>query len=192
VIRALRTGDLVVLPFDTVYGLVASASETAVRRLYALKGRPEERPTALVAADVDRLLAEVPELPDAARSLLPGPVTLVVPNPAARFPWLTGDTPRAIGVRVPDLPEPTSTIVSAAGVVAATSANLPGDPDPMTLDDVPAEIRAGAAAIVDGGRVPGTPSTVIDLTGEEPRILREGALPAAEALRRLGTAVRSV
>lgn len=179
------------LPFDTVYGLVSNPSEVAVQRLYALKGREEDRPTALVAADVDALRADLPELPEAARSLLPGPVTLIVPNPARRFPWLTGANPDAIGVRVPQLPEPTSRIVAAVGVVAATSANLPGEPDPDKLGEVPPRIIQGAAAVVDGGAVPGTPSTVIDLTGREPRILREGALPAAEALRRLESAVRS-
>jgi L-threonylcarbamoyladenylate synthase len=191
VIEALRAGEPVVLPFDTVYGLAANPSEAAVRRLYDLKGREEGRPTALVAADVDHLVAELPELPDAARALLPGPVTLVVRNPERRFHWLTGMNPDAIGVRVPELPDPTSRIVAAVGVVVATSANLPGAADPKSLDEVPAQIRQGAAAVVDGGRVPGTPSTVIDLTGVEPRILREGALPAAEALRRLRSAVRS-
>jgi L-threonylcarbamoyladenylate synthase len=77
------------------------------------------------------------------------------------------------------------------GAVAATSANHPGGSDPKRLDEVPEEIREGAGALVDGGELPGSPSTVIDLTGPEPRILREGALPAQEALRRLGAAVRS-
>jgi L-threonylcarbamoyladenylate synthase len=190
-VAAIRSGDPVVLPFDTVYGLVANPSETAVRALYALKGRKERRPTALVAADVEQLVAELPELPDAALTLLPGPVTLVVPNSERRFPWLTGGNPGSIGVRVPVLHEPTAQIVRAAGVVVATSANHPGGPDPRRLDDVPADIRAGAGAVLDAGELPGTPSTVIDLTGTEPRILREGALPAAEALRRLGAAVRS-
>jgi L-threonylcarbamoyladenylate synthase len=190
-VAAIRSGDPVVLPFDTVYGLVANPSETAVRALYALKGREEGRPTALVAADLEQLVAELPELPDAAPALLPGPVTLVVPNPEHRFPWLTGGNPGSIGVRVPVLGEPTAQIVRAAGVVVATSANHPGGPDPRRLDDVPADIRAGAGAVLDAGWLPGTPSTVIDLTGTEPRILREGALPAAEALRRLDAAVRS-
>jgi len=162
-----------------------------VHALYALKGREEQRPSALVAADVERLLLELPELPEGARALLPGPVTLVVPNPAHRFPWLTGTNPDALGVRVPDLTGPTARILDEVGVVVATSANLPGEPDPTTLDDVPEQIRAGAAATVDGGRLPGTPSTVVDLTSPAPRILRDGALPAAEALRRLGSAVRS-
>jgi L-threonylcarbamoyladenylate synthase len=191
VVTALHAGEPVVLPFDTVYGLASHASESAVRSLYALKGREEQRPTALVAADVDRLLAELSKLPEGVRALLPGPVTLVVPNPAQRFPWLTGTDPSAIGVRVPELSGATARILDKVGVVVATSANLPGQPDPRTLDEVPERIRQRAGAIVDGGELPGTPSTVIDLTGPEPRILREGALPGAEALRRLRSAVRS-
>ena len=77
------------------------------------------------------------------------------------------------------------------GAVVATSANHPGGRDPKRLDEVPDDIRAGAAALVDGGELPGNPSTVIDLTGGKPRIIREGALPAEEALRRLDAAVRS-
>jgi len=82
-------------------------------------------------------------------------------------------------------------VLTALGVVVATSANHPGRPDPRRLDDVPDDIREGAGAVVDGGELPGTPSTVIDLSGPEPRVLREGALPAEEALRRLDAAVRS-
>ena len=189
--RALRAGEPVVLPFDTVYGLASDPSESAVRTLYALKGRDSQRPTALVAATVERLLLELPELVAEARALLPGPVTLVVPNPAHRFAWLTGANPDAIGLRVPELPGPAAQILQRVGVVAATSANRPGEPDPRTLDEVPQEIRSGAGAVVDGGALPGTPSTVVDLTGLEPRVLREGALPADEVLRRLRSAVRS-
>jgi L-threonylcarbamoyladenylate synthase len=194
VIEALRAGLPVVLPFDTVYGLAAEPhDEESTRRLYELKGRPPTQPTALVAAGADTLLALLPEL-DMSRvwhQLLPGPLTLVVPNPAHRFRWLTGDNPGALGVRVPDLPVMTREIVASVGAVVATSANLPGGPDPRRFEDVPEAIRTGAAAAVDGGKVPGTPSTVVDLTGAEPRILREGAVPAAELLRRLQAAVRS-
>lgn len=193
-IEALRAGLPVVLPFDTVYGLAAEPhDEESTRRLYELKGRPPTQPTALVAAGVDSLRALLPEL-DMSRAwhrLLPGPLTLVVPNPAHRFRWLTGDNPGALGIRVPNLPPMTREIVASVGAVVATSANLPGGPDPQRFEDVPEEIRAGAAAAVDGGEVPGTPSTVVDLTGPEPRILREGAAPAAEVLRRLQAAVRS-
>jgi L-threonylcarbamoyladenylate synthase len=140
---------------------------------------------------VERLRRLFPELPAAARALLPGAVTLVVPNPQHRFTWLTGSNPDALGVRVPDLPRATREAVDELGVVVATSANHPGGPDPRRLEDVPEEIRAGVAALLDGGELPGTPSTVVDLTGPEPRILREGAVAAAEILRRLQAPVRS-
>jgi L-threonylcarbamoyladenylate synthase len=191
--EALCAGLPVVLPFDTVYGLAAEPhDERSTRRLYELKGRPATQPTALVAGSVDALRAALPELDlTGAWHLLPGPLTLVVPNPAHRFPWLTGVNPDALGVRVPELAGATHDVLSAVGPVVATSANRPGEPDPRRLEDVPEEIRAGAAAVVDGGEVPGTPSTVVDLTGSEPRILREGAVPAAVVLRRLQAAVRS-
>jgi L-threonylcarbamoyladenylate synthase len=191
--EALRAGLPVVLPFDTVYGLGTEPHhEESTRRLYELKGRPPTQPTALVAASVDALRAALPELDlTGAWHLLPGPLTLVIPNPAHRFPWLTGTNPYALGVRVPELTGATHAALTAVGAVVATSANRPGEPDPRRLEDVPQEIRAGAAAVVDGGEVPGTPSTVVDLTGPEPRILREGAVPAAEVLRRLQAAVRS-
>jgi L-threonylcarbamoyladenylate synthase len=195
-VAALRAGNPVVMPFDTVYGIAADPyHEEPSRRLYQLKGRPEIEPTALVATSFDYLLECVPELrgqsASLARLLLPGPVTLVLPNPARRFRWLTGANPDTIGVRVPDFEGPGAEVLERAGAVVATSANLPGEPDPTRLVEVPERIRAGAAAVVDGGELPGTPSTVIDLTGPEPRVLREGMLPADEALRRLGSPVRS-
>ena len=195
-VDALRKGESVVLPFDTVYGIAADPNqEQAVRRLYELKGRAETDPSALVARDFDYLLECVPELSgqaaEQARLLLPGPVTLILPNPAGRFRWLTGTNPEAIGVRVPSFAGPGADVLERVGIVAATSANHPGGRDPKRLDEVPAAIKEGAGALVDGGELPGSPSTVIDLTGAEPRVLREGALPAEEALRRLGAAVRS-
>jgi L-threonylcarbamoyladenylate synthase len=193
VIAALRAGEPVVLPFDTVYGLAAEPhDEASTRRLYGLKGRAEAQPTALVAASVDALRTLLPELDmTSAWHLLPGPFTLVVPNPARRFRHLTGTNPDALGVRVPELAGPTREILEELGAVVATSANLPGGPDPRRLEDVPHEIRAGAAAELDGGELPGTPSTVVDLTGAEPRILRAGAVSEDEVLRRLRAAVRS-
>lgn len=168
--RAVQAGQPVVLPFDTVYGLAADPrQEDAVERLYRLKGRDAGHPTALVASSVDDLLERVPELRGSAgskaRLLLPGPVTLIVPNPARRFPWLTGPRPDAIGVRVPELAGPGGEVLHRVGIVVATSANHPGEPDPRGLADVPEDIRIGAGAVVDGGELPGTPSTVIDLTG---------------------------
>ncbi len=195
-VTAVRAGKPVVLPFDTVYGLAADPyREDSARRLYKLKGREEAQPSALVAADLDYLLECVPELrgraASMARLLLPGPLTLVVPNPAGRFRWITGTNPQAIGVRVPRLGGVAADALGRLGAVVATSANHPGGPDPKRLEEVPDEILSGAAAVLDGGELPGRPSTVIDLTGDEPIVLREGAVPADEALGRLASAVRS-
>lgn len=189
-VAALRAGQPVVLPTDTVYGICAYPYRAEpVRRLATLKGRDTGQPIALVACDLAMLFECVPELRGRAatyaRALLPGPVTLVLPNPAERYRWLSGSRPDTIGVRVPRLAGPAREVLDEVGAVAATSANLTGGADPRTLDEVPAEIRDACGALVDGGELPGTPSTVIDLTAEEPRILREGALPGDEALSRL-------
>ena len=181
-IAAIRSGEPVVLPFDTVYGLAAREDEEPVRRLYALKGRAAQQPTALVARDAESLAARIPELD--IQLLLRGPFTLIVPNPARRFPWLTGANPETIGVRLPELAGPAADVLAAFGVVVATSANHPGGADPKQLEEVPEDIRLGAAVVIDGGVLAGTPSTVVDLTGAEPRVLREGAVPASEALAR--------
>ena len=190
VIEALRAGRLAVIPTDTVYGLAADgASEDAARALYAAKGRGAAQPTALLFASVELLLERLPELPPRAagivRAVLPGPLTLVLPNPGRRFGWLNEARPEAIGVRVPDVAGPGKTVLDALGVLVATSANLSGGADPRRLADVPAEIRAATAALVDGGELGGAPSTVVDVTGAEPVVLREGALPGAEALARI-------
>lgn len=172
------------LPTDTVYGLCGDpSSEGAAQEIYRLKRRPAEQPLALLAADAGSLLELVPELPRAVvEALLPGQYTLVLPNPAGRFPWLTGSSLGTIGVRVPELPAPTREVLGQVGPVVATSANLHGGPETRTLADVPPEIRAAVGALLDGGELPGTPSTVLDLTGDEPRVLREGAVPAEQAL----------
>jgi L-threonylcarbamoyladenylate synthase len=123
--------------------------------------------------------------------LLPGPLTLILPNPGRRYRWITGANPEAIGVRVPVLDGPAREVLACLGALVATSANHPGGPDPRRLDEVPQDIRDHAGAAIDGGDLPGNPSTVVDLTGPEPQVLREGAVPAAEVLRRLDSAVRS-
>jgi L-threonylcarbamoyladenylate synthase len=191
-VAAIRAGQVVVLPTDTVYGACADGyREAAARRLALLKGRSEAQPTALLAADFEAILDAVPELRGRAalraRLLLPGPYTLVLPNPAQRFRWLCGTNPAAIGIRVPDLPHVARAVLDRVGVVAATSANRHGGPDPARIEDVPEEIRS-QAVVVDGGELPGAPSTVLDLTGHRPAVLREGAGPAAEALARLAAA----
>ena len=156
--ECIRSGGIVLFPADTVYGLaVDPANEDAIERMYALKGRPREKKSALMYFLVDA----VPELPDAARKLLPGPVTVVL-----------GD---GRGIRVPDQP----LLADVAIAVLQTSANPSGGPDPRRLEDVDPRIREGVDLEIDGGELPGTASTVVDLSGEEPRIVREGAVPAA-------------
>ena len=193
-VGALRAGEVVVIPTDTVYGLACTPfAEGPLQQLYGLKGRSATQPTALVTATVDVLLECVPELDGRAeamaRALLPGALTLVLPNPAHRFSLLCGERPESIGVRVPLLEGPGREVLDAVGAVAATSANLAGGPDPRRLDEVPEEIRLAVSALVDGGELPGTPSTVLDLTGDDPLVLREGAVPAAEALARVAAAI---
>jgi L-threonylcarbamoyladenylate synthase len=160
-VAALRAGRAVILPTDTVYGLCALPEHDDV--LYVLKGRDRSKPVALLAAEVDALAAMMPGLdPSLLERYLPGPYTLVL-----------GD----VGIRVPVLPPVAAEVVRAVRVVAATSANLSGGADPRRVEDVPEEIRAACGAIVDAGELPGVPSTVIDLTGDEPRVLRQGAGP---------------
>ncbi len=163
-VAALRAGRAVILPTDTVYGLCALPEHSDI--LYELKGRDRSKPVALLAAEVEALVAAVPGLDlSLLERYLPGPYTLVVGN---------------VGVRVPVLPPAAAEVVREVGFVAATSANLSGEADPRRVADVPEQIRAACGAIVDAGELPGVPSTVIDLTGDEPRILRPGAGPVPE------------
>ena len=188
-ITALRAGGLAVIPTDTVYGLACDPEGVeSVARLSEAKGRTSDQPIALVAASLAALLGCLPELRGrdeaVARELLPGPYTLVFRNTARRYPLLTGSRPDTIGIRVPELTGQAKELLETVEAVAATSANLHGGPDPARLEDVPGELR-GIAAAIDGGELPGVPSTILDLTGAEPSILREGAVPAAQALERV-------
>ena len=189
-VEAIEAGKPVVLPTDTVYGLCARPDASAI--LTRLKGREEHQPIALLAADVDTLFDKVPELRDHAtlvRALLPGRLTLILPNPAHRYDWLTGERHDAIGVRVPELEGAAREIVQRVGAVAATSANVHGGPDPRRPEDVPEVIR-DQAFLVDGGELPGTPSTVVDFTDTGAfKILREGAVPVREVLERLARVI---
>jgi L-threonylcarbamoyladenylate synthase len=194
VIAALEVGQPVLLPTDTVYGLATSAQrEDYATRVYRLKGREATQPTALLAPSIEVLFDCLPELDASARTivraLLPGPYTLILPNPARRFRWLTGVRTDAIGVRVPVLPEAVQRVVEAVGCVMATSANDPGGPNPVSLDDVPQRIRDAVAAELDLGPLPGTPSTVIDFSRDEPLVIREGIASAADAIARVQSAL---
>jgi L-threonylcarbamoyladenylate synthase len=190
VVRSIRDGKLAVLPTDTVYGLVCTAAHREpAADLYRLKGRAAIQPTAVLFASIDVVPRYLPELDSRllaiVQALLPGPYTLVVPNPANRFAWLTEGRPGSIGLRVPALTGVAASVVESLGAIVATSANLPGGRDPRTLAEVPPEILDGVAAAIDGGELPGAPSTVIDVTRPEPLVIRAGAGDPAAALARV-------
>jgi L-threonylcarbamoyladenylate synthase len=158
----VAAGGVAVFPADTVYGLACDPeNEGAVNRLYALKGRPPAKPAAVMFFDLD-------ELGDFG-GLLPGGVTLLLPNPQRRFPLACTTDPETLGVRVPFL-------APVGRPVLQSSANLAGGPDAKRLEDVPQSIRDGADLVLDGGELPGVPSTVIDLRTPEWKIVREGAV----------------
>jgi L-threonylcarbamoyladenylate synthase len=186
-VAAINAGKLVILPTDTVYGLCANPyrSEPA-EKIFDVKGRDQQQAIALVASDLEMLFECVPELrgrpATIARELLPGAYTLVFPNPARRYRWLTGARPETIGVRVPAVDGYGKQVLDRVGAVAATSANLHGQPDARSVADIPQEILGRVAEVVDAGELPGTPSTVIDYTGEHPVVLREGAGDVERAL----------
>lgn len=192
-IDAIEAGRPVLLPTDTVYGLCASLDEPAAKQLAVLKGRDGAKPMAIIAADVTALLGRLPELRGRSetivRALLPGPFTLILPNPAERYAWLNQASPTTIGIRVAVLPDPTRRVLAAVGAVVATSANAAGGRDPVTLDDVPATIRSACAAELDAGPLSGIPSTVIDFSGDRPTVIREGAASSAEAIARVRKAL---
>jgi L-threonylcarbamoyladenylate synthase len=177
---ALRAGGLAVVPTDTVYGIGCAASHRdACARLYAVKARPPEQPIAVVAGSVASLLDDVlpdldPRVARLCRRALPGPVTLVVPNPGRRFAHLCGATPERIGVRVPVLAAEVAGLADAVCGLALTSANLRGERAPARLADVPAALRALCAFAIEGGETHGTPSSVVDVTGTTPVLLRAG------------------
>jgi L-threonylcarbamoyladenylate synthase len=195
--ECLAAGGVAVFPADTVYGLCCDPSnETAVRRLYELKGRPAERPAAIMFFGVAAAFLALPEIGTGERAalgaLLPGPVTLLLPNRTHRFPLACGpgeDRADTLGLRVP-LWNPSLAALGTVGVpVLQSSANLSGRPDARRLPDVPDSIRAGADLVLDGGELPGVPSTVLDLREYERsgtwRIVREGPLTRADLERAL-------
>jgi L-threonylcarbamoyladenylate synthase len=184
--HAIAAGGVVVFPADTVYGLACDPdSASAVARLYALKGRPQDKPAAVMFFAPAPALAALPELGPRTRAalerLLPGAVTLLLPNPERRFPLACGPDTATLGLRVPDLPSLRGTRVP----VLQSSANASGGADARRLAEVPEPIRAGADLVLDGGELPGTPSTVVDLRRYEERgewdVVRAG-LVAPEAI----------
>jgi L-threonylcarbamoyladenylate synthase len=178
----LRSGGIVALPTDTVYGIAADlAVPGAIDKLFAAKRRPPDRGIVLLLAAADQA-ASVGVLGSAGQALAeacwPGGVTLVVPEvPGARLPAVLSGGAGTIGIRVPDHPSPRA-ISAALGPLPTTSANRSGEPDACTAPEVLAALGDDVDLVLDGGRSPGgRPSTVVDLTTERPRIARHGAVP---------------
>ena len=188
--RCISVGGVAVFPADTVYGLACEPDDDdAVERLYRLKGRRPDKPAAVMFFRKELALEALGELGpltlDAVDRLLPGPFTLLLPNPARRFPLACGPDPTTLGLRVPDLPA----LRSVDWPVLQSSANHAGGPDARRLEDVPAAIRQAADLVLDGGELPGTPSTVVDLRPFEAnrdwRVVREGAATREDVAERL-------
>jgi L-threonylcarbamoyladenylate synthase len=189
-IRVLRTGGIVAMPTDTVYGIGVAwaASPDAIEHLFAAKRRPAERAIVLLLADADQardLATWPPAAERLASAFWPGGLTLVVPQKVPLPPELTGGRP-TIGLRVPDHPCPRA--LAATLGLAVTSANLSGEPETTDAEGVRRQLGEAVDLILDGGPARGgTPSTIVDCSGAEPRILREGAIATAEIERALGS-----
>jgi len=183
--RCIRVGGLVLFGADTVYGLACDPHDRfAVERLYLLKRRTLDKPSAVMFFSLERAFEAVPEIGERSRGamsrLMPGGVTVLVPNPAGRFALACGSDLGTLGLRVPVVP-------SLEGVrrpVLQSSANRAGGPDPRSLDEVPALLRAAVDLVIDAGELPGTPSTVVDLRRYEVdgewQVVREGAVGKRE------------
>jgi tRNA threonylcarbamoyl adenosine modification protein (Sua5/YciO/YrdC/YwlC family) len=162
--RCIGAGGLVLFPADTVYGLACDPDDRfAVERLYLLKRRSLDKPSAVMFFDIEAAFEALPELGERTRAamgrLMPGPVSVLVPNPAGRFGLACGGDLSTLGVRVPDVPR----FADVRRPVLQSSANRAGEPDARRLEDVPALLRAAVDLVIDGGSLPGTPSTVVDL-----------------------------
>ena len=180
-IEVLRAGGLVAMPTDTVYGVgVALDAEDGLPRLFAAKDRPLDRAIVLLVADIEQA-ASVGVLSGAARLLAerfwPGGLTLVLPQvPGARLPAVLTAGAATIGVRLPDHESPRA-LARVLGPLPVTSANLSGRPDARDATEVLAQLGARIDLVLDGGPARGgTPSTVVDCSGDRPRILRSGAI----------------
>ena len=192
--RCLAGGGVAVFPTDTVYGLGCDPeAAAAVERLYRLKGRPADRPAAVMFFSLDGALGALPQLEGGERraiaALLPGPATLLLPNRDRRFPLACGPEPDVLGLRVPRLGAGLQALEALQAPIMQSSANVSGGPEARILADVPIELREAADLLIDGGELPGLASTVIDLRGYEHsgewRVLREGPLSEDTVARAL-------
>ena len=182
-VRALASAQIVALPTDTVYGLAADPFSTgAADRLFRVKRRPREVDLPVLVAGEDQALGLATGVPPVGRLLMerfwPGGLTIVLP----RRPDLRADLgadEATIGLRCPAHPVPLA-LCRAHGPIATTSANLHGQPTITTAAEVAAVFGDSVAVVLDGGTCDGEPSTVVDCTGDEPKLLREGHIDWVE------------
>ena len=185
--RCVLGGGVALFPADGLYGLACDPTRPdAIDRIHRIKGRDDGKPSAVMyfspLAMREIVSALGPRTRDALGALLPGPVTLVVANPQRRYPLACREDPERLGLRLIEGP-----LAGAACAIFQTSANPAGEPAPASFAEVDPAIVAAVDLAIDGGELAGLPSTVVDITGierhEPVRILREGALAAAEVLR---------
>ena len=183
--RCMAVGGVALFGADTVYGLACDPdTPDAVERLYAIKGRRPDKPAALMLFSLELALAALPELGPrtvaALEGLLPGAVTLLLPNPERRFPLACGPDPETLGLRVPALGPATLALGAVRWPVIQSSANPSGGADARRISDVDPAIVSEVDLVLDAGDLDGTASTVIDLRTFEVdggwSVLREGAL----------------
>jgi len=193
--RCMAVGGMAVFPADTVYGVACDPdAKEAVQRICHLKRRPMSKPSAVMFFQPSLALAALPELGpntrDALLALLPGAVTLVLPNPSGRFPLAAGEDRTSIGLRVPALPPALAALEQVTWPVWQSSANLAGGRPARRMEEVPRELRLSADLVLDGGPLPGTASTVVDLRRYEDdgtwTVTRPGAVGDDELADRLG------
>lgn len=182
--QVLRTGGLVAIPTETVYGLGGDALDAhASEKIYAAKGRPSDNPLIVHIADTAALGELCDDVPEAAYKLAdafwPGPLTMIVPK-SARVPYETTGGLETVAVRFPSHPAAQAIIKASGTYVAAPSANTSGRPSPTTAAHVLEDMNGRIEMIIDGGQVGiGIESTIVDLTGEVPMILRPGYITKA-------------
>lgn len=184
VAAALRQGQLVVLPTDTVYGVGALAfTAAAVQQLYAVKQRPFAKAIPILLADPEDLDKVVDSVSPLAQALIdrfwPGPLSLVLPKKATLPDVLSPNS--GVAVRIPDCAVARAVIRAAGGAIATTSANLSGQPEAVTAAEAVAYLSNAVSLVLDNGRSPGAvASTVIDCLGNQPVIVRPGPITAAD------------
>src|SRR3954447_21083196 len=183
-------GGVAIFPADTLYGLACDPlNPEAVDRIHAIKGRDEQKPSAIMyfspLAMRELVSGLGPRTRDAVGALLPGPVTLIVANPQRRYPLACREDPERLGVRLIEGP-----LAGAMTPILQTSANRSGAPAPTRFDEIEEEILGQVDLAIDAGDLIGEPSTVVDVAGIDAgggwEILRDGALPRAEVNIRLG------